>query len=61
MSTEDKAKNIADKAAATAKETAGKLSGDTSLENEGAAEKAKADLRQSAEKVKDTLRDAAER
>ena len=59
MSTEDKAKNLADKAGGSAKEAAGKLIGDNSLEDEGAAEKAKADLKQSGEKVKDSLRDLA--
>jgi uncharacterized protein YjbJ (UPF0337 family) len=60
MSTEDKAKNLADKAGASLKETAGKVTGNESLENEGAADKAKADLKQTGEKAKDTLRDIAE-
>ena len=60
MSTEDKAKNLADKAGATIKETTGSVTGDESMEAEGAADKAKADLKQSGEKVKDTVRDVAE-
>ena len=60
MSTEDKAKNVADKAAASAKEAAGKLTGDESMRREGQADKAKADLKQSGEKLKDSLRDATE-
>lgn len=60
MSTEDKAKNLADKAGASAKEAAGKLTGDESMRREGQADKAKADLKQSGEKLKDSLRDATE-
>jgi uncharacterized protein YjbJ (UPF0337 family) len=60
MSTEDKAKNLADKAGASVKEAAGKVTGNESLEREGAADKAKADLRQSGEKAKDTLHDIAD-
>ena len=60
MSTEDKAKNLADKAGATVKEAAGKVTGDDSLERDGRADKAKADLKQSGENVKDTLRDISE-
>ena len=43
MSTEDKGKNLADKAGATVKEAAGKVTGDDSLERDGRADKAKAD------------------
>jgi uncharacterized protein YjbJ (UPF0337 family) len=60
MSTEDKAKNLVDKAAASAKEAAGKITRNESLEREGEADKAKADLKQSGEKVKDTLHDIAD-
>ena len=60
MSTEDKAKNLSDKAAASVKEAAGKVTGDESMQQEGRAEKAKADLKQSGEKVKDTLRDVSD-
>ncbi|HSN06005.1 MAG TPA: CsbD family protein [Candidatus Angelobacter sp.] len=60
MSTEDKAKNLADKAGASVKEAAGKVTGDESMQQEGRAEKAKADLKQTGEKVKDTLRDVSD-
>jgi uncharacterized protein YjbJ (UPF0337 family) len=60
MGTEDKAQNLADKAGASIKEATGKLTGNESLEAEGAADKAKADLKQSGEKVKDTIRDITE-
>jgi len=60
MSTEDKAKNLVDKTAASAKEAAGKITRNESLEREGQAEKAEADLKQSGEKVKDTLHDIAD-
>jgi uncharacterized protein YjbJ (UPF0337 family) len=61
MSTEDKAKNLADKAAGSIKETTGKVKGDESLRREGKADQAKADLRQSGEKIKDALRDVSDR
>jgi uncharacterized protein YjbJ (UPF0337 family) len=60
MSTEDKAKNLADKAGASVKEATGKLTGNESLEAEGAADKAKADMKQTGEKLKDTVRDISE-
>ena len=60
MSTEDKAKNLADKAGASIKEATGKVTGNESMEREGEADKAKADLKQSGEHVKDTLRDISE-
>jgi uncharacterized protein YjbJ (UPF0337 family) len=60
MSTMDKAKNVADEATASVKEAAGKLTGNESLENEGATEKSKADLKQSGEKLKDGLHDVTE-
>jgi uncharacterized protein YjbJ (UPF0337 family) len=58
MGADDKAKNLADKAAGAIKETAGKVTGDDSMELEGQADQAKADVKQSGEKVKDALRDA---
>ena len=58
MSTEDKAKNLAEKAGGIVKETTGRVTGNESLEAEGKADQAKADLKQGAEKVKDGLRDA---
>jgi uncharacterized protein YjbJ (UPF0337 family) len=60
MSTEDKAKNLADKAGGAIKEAAGKLTGNESMENEGRADKATADLKQGGEKVKDAVRDAGD-
>jgi uncharacterized protein YjbJ (UPF0337 family) len=57
MSTEDKLKNAAEKAKGVVKETAGKVTGDESLEREGELDRAKGDLKQSGEKIKDTLRD----
>ena len=57
MSTEDKIRNTAEKAKGTVKETTGKATGDRSLETEGRADQAKADLKQAGEKVKDSLRD----
>jgi uncharacterized protein YjbJ (UPF0337 family) len=58
MSTEDKAKNLAEKAGGVIKETTGKVTGNESLEAEGKLDRAKADVKQSGEKVKDSLRDA---
>jgi uncharacterized protein YjbJ (UPF0337 family) len=58
MSTEDKAKNLAEKAGGVIKETTGKVTGNESLEAEGKLDQAKADVKQSGEKVKDGLRDA---
>ncbi|MGD9957561.1 MAG: CsbD family protein [Candidatus Nanopelagicales bacterium] len=58
MGADDKVQNMADKAKGAVKETAGKVTGDDSLELEGQADQAKADVKQSGEKVKDALRDA---
>ena len=58
MSTEDKAKNLAEKAGGVIKETTGKVTGNESLEAEGKLDQAKADVKQSGEKVKDAVRDA---
>lgn len=58
MGADDKAENLAEKAAGAVKETAGKITGDDSMEMEGKADQAKADVKQSGEKVKDALRDA---
>lgn len=60
MGTDDKADNLAEKAGGAVKEGAGKLTGDERLENEGRVDQAKADLKQSGEKVKDALRDATD-
>jgi uncharacterized protein YjbJ (UPF0337 family) len=58
MGADDKAKNLAEKAAGAVKETAGKVTGNESMELEGKADQAKADVKQSGEKLKDSLRDA---
>jgi uncharacterized protein YjbJ (UPF0337 family) len=60
MSAEDKAKNLADKAGGVIKETTGRVTGDESLEASGKKDQAVADLKQSGEKLKDGLKDAAE-
>ena len=60
MSTEDKAKNAAEKAGGAIKEAAGKVTGDDSLEVEGRTDQAKADLKQAGEKLKDGIRDATD-
>ena len=57
MSTDDKVRNAAEKAKGSVKETAGKVTGDRSLESEGKLDKSKADLKQAGEKVKDSVRD----
>lgn len=57
MSTEDKLNNLAEKAKGTVKEAAGKVTGDESLEREGELDRAKGDLKQSGEKIKDALKD----
>ncbi|MRH90709.1 CsbD family protein [Nocardia sp. SYP-A9097] len=56
MSALDKAKNKADELAGRVKETTGKATGDESQENEGKADRAKADLKDTGEKVKDAFR-----
>lgn len=55
MSAEDKIKNAAEKVTGVAKEAAGSVTGNDSLKSEGKADQAKADLKQSGEKVKDAL------
>jgi uncharacterized protein YjbJ (UPF0337 family) len=58
MSTEDKAKNLAEKAEGVVKEAAGHVTGDESLERSGERDQTAADLKQSGEKLKDGLHDA---
>ncbi|MBR7833079.1 CsbD family protein [Actinospica durhamensis] len=58
MSTKDKAKNVAEKAKGKVKETAGRTTGDRSMQAEGKGEQVKAGLKQAAEKVKDAAKDA---
>jgi uncharacterized protein YjbJ (UPF0337 family) len=56
MSAEDKAKNTAEQAKGKVKETAGKVTGNESLEAEGHGDQAKGDLKQAGEKVKDIFK-----
>ena len=53
----DKAKNAGDKIKGTAKEATGKAVGNERLEAEGKADKAKGDVKQAGEKVKDVFKD----
>ncbi|MBI1378519.1 MAG: CsbD family protein [Frankiales bacterium] len=55
MSTEDKLKNATEKATGATKETVGKVTGDDSMRAEGKLDQAKADLKQSGEKLKDAV------
>jgi len=57
MTTPDKAKNSAQKAKGTVKETVGKATGNEGLRREGKADQIKGDLMQAAEKVKDAVED----
>jgi uncharacterized protein YjbJ (UPF0337 family) len=56
MSTEDKAKNAAEKATGNVKENLGRAAGDESLEAEGQSDQTKADLKGAGEKVKDAFK-----
>lgn len=56
MSTEDKAKNAAEKAKGNVKENVGQAAGDESLEAEGQGDQTKADLKGAGEKVKDAFK-----
>ncbi|MDA8264929.1 MAG: CsbD family protein [Actinomycetota bacterium] len=53
MSATDKAKNSAQEAKGIIKETAGKATGDRSLEAKGKSDRVKGNLKQAGEKVKD--------
>jgi uncharacterized protein YjbJ (UPF0337 family) len=55
MSTTDKAKDKLQEAKGHVKETAGKASGDRSLEAEGKGDKVSGNLKQAGEKVKDAF------
>lgn len=57
MSTEDKLKNEAEKIKGAAKEAAGKLTGNESLEREGELDRTKGDLKQSGENIKDAFKE----
>jgi uncharacterized protein YjbJ (UPF0337 family) len=56
MSTQDKAKNAAEKATGKIKEHLGEATDDKSLEAEGQNDQAKADLKDAGEKVKDAFK-----
>jgi uncharacterized protein YjbJ (UPF0337 family) len=53
----DKIENAAQKAKGTAKEKAGEATDDDQLEAEGKVDKAKADVKQAGEKIKDAFTD----
>jgi uncharacterized protein YjbJ (UPF0337 family) len=55
---DDKIKNAADETAGRVKEGVGAATDNQDLENEGKVDRAKADVSQAAEKVKDAVRDA---
>ena len=59
MSEKDKAKNAAEKGKGKVKEAVGRATGNKSLEAEGKGAKAKGDLKQAGEHVKDAAKDAA--
>jgi uncharacterized protein YjbJ (UPF0337 family) len=56
MSAADKARNKADEIAAKAKEKIGRATGNRRIEDEGTADRAKANLKDAGEKVKDAFR-----
>lgn len=56
MSATDKARNKVQRLRGKAKETIGRATGDRNLEDQGAADQAKSDLKDAGEKVKDALR-----
>ncbi|MER7578745.1 CsbD family protein [Kitasatospora sp. NPDC097691] len=53
MGTEDKMRNMAEKAGGKAKEAVGRATGDRSTELKGKGEQVKSDLKQAGEKIKD--------
>ena len=56
MGTDDKIKNTAQEAKGQIKETTGDVTNNPDLQAEGQREQAEADIKQAAEKAKDTLR-----
>ncbi len=56
MSTQDKAKNAAEKGTGEIKEQLGEATDDKSLEAEGQRDQAKGDLKDAGEKVKDAFK-----
>jgi uncharacterized protein YjbJ (UPF0337 family) len=59
-STTDKIKGLANEAAGNVKQGIGKMTGDTKMQAEGAAQEAKGEAQQAAGKVKDGIKDAAD-
>ncbi|HEY2307730.1 MAG TPA: CsbD family protein [Streptosporangiaceae bacterium] len=57
MAAENKAANKVTEVKGKIKKKAGQATGDTGLEAEGRAEESKGDLKQAAEKVKDTFKE----
>ncbi|MCW2883487.1 MAG: hypothetical protein QOE54_2622 [Streptosporangiaceae bacterium] len=57
MSAADKARNKAEEIKGKVKEKTGKAVGNKRLEAEGKAERAKGDVKQSGEKIKDVFKD----
>jgi uncharacterized protein YjbJ (UPF0337 family) len=56
MATADKAKNMAQRAKGRVKETAGKVTGNDRLRIKGRTDRAKGNLKQAGEKVKDAVK-----
>jgi uncharacterized protein YjbJ (UPF0337 family) len=56
VSSMDKAKNKAQDLGGKAKETAGKVTGDKSTENEGKGDQVKSNLKDAGEKIKDAFK-----
>ena len=57
MGAEDKFQNKADEVAGKAKEKAGEMTGNESMEKEGQKDKTKANVKQAGEKIKDVFKD----
>ncbi|MFJ5957733.1 CsbD family protein [Paenarthrobacter sp. NPDC092416] len=57
MGLDDKIKNAAEEAGGKIKEKTGEATGDRDLQAEGAADQAKANVKQAGEKVKDAAKD----
>jgi uncharacterized protein YjbJ (UPF0337 family) len=56
----DKIKNAGEEAAGKVKETTGRTTGNQSLEAEGRADQASANIKQAGEKTKDAVKDASD-
>jgi uncharacterized protein YjbJ (UPF0337 family) len=56
MATKDKVKNTAQVSKGKVKESAGKMTGNTKLKNDGKLDQVKGNVKQSGEKVKDAFR-----